>query len=331
MRWGPEAANSAGPGRRLRNNMTKLSLTLPFQSNETLPSYCSRIAAVNGIESASEFSAHFGFRFDRLVKGGHAEIDVFAELVGKMPIQLHRGQLSQHGKTVVIQESIFTREFIDTDRCRVCPACVLRDIGPQFSFHRAYGRTEWMLRFVHTCPDHKIPLVRFGGGRKNFGDFATQIRAIIEELKTHASKPRLNIPIRLQDYVINRMRGSKTQGGWLDDFPLQAAAHFAELLGAVVRDGSEPDLESYTSDDWIEVAEIGFGIAETGESAVRAALQEFLEFNPISRRVRASMFLGRLYAELIERHDLPGYLELGKFLEGVVRERHPNLVSDLPA
>lgn len=36
-------------------DMAKLSLTLPFQPNETLPSYCSRIAAVNGIESASEF------------------------------------------------------------------------------------------------------------------------------------------------------------------------------------------------------------------------------------------------------------------------------------
>jgi len=256
---------------------------------------------------------------------------VFAELVGKTPNQLHRGQLAQCGKTVVICGSVFTREFIDTDRCRVCPACVLLDIGPKCSLHRAYGRAEWMLRFVHTCPVHGIPLIRFGGGRKNVGDFATQIRAIVDKLETHASEPRLNIPTRLQDYVIDRMRGAETQGVWLDDFLLQAAAHFTELLGAVVRDGPEPDLGSYTSDDWIEVADIGFGISEMGARAVRVVLQEYLKFNPVSRRIRASVFFGRLHAELLERHDQPGYLDLVKFLEDVARARHPNLVSDLPA
>ncbi|MCJ8510428.1 hypothetical protein MUU53_21345 [Rhizobium lemnae] len=141
---------------------------------------------------------------------------------------------------------------------------------------------------------------------------------------------RSNAPARLQDYVINRMRGSKTQVGWLDDFPLQAAAHFAELLGAVVRDGSEPDLEGYTSDDWIQVADIGFGIAKNGATAVIVALQAFLAVTPTNRRVRASVFFGRLSAEILERFDQPGYSELAKFLEDVARERYPKLVSDLP-
>lgn len=135
---------------------------------------------------------------------------------------------------------------------------------------------------------------------------------------------------RLQDYVINRVRGGKSQGIWLDRFPLQAAAHFTELLGAVVRDGSDPELESYTSDDWIEVADIGFEIAKDGLSAVRAALQVFLTPTPSARRIRASVFFGRLSAELLERFDQPGYLDLMKFLEDVARSRYPKLVSDFP-
>lgn len=311
-------------------DMAKLSLTLPFQPNETLPSYCSRIAAVNGIENASAFASHFGFRFDRLAQGWHADIAMFSQLVGKMPDQLQRGQLAQYRKTVETSGGIFTREFIDTDRCRLCPACVLNDIGPRYSFHRAYGRAEWMLTFVHTCPDHRIPLIRLAGER-NASDFAKQLRAIIDELETHASEPRSNVPTRLQDYVINRVRAGKPQGIWLDGFALQAAAHFTELLGALVRDGSEPDLESYTSNDWIEVADIGFEIVEKGEAAVRTALQVFLAFKPVSRRIRASVFFGRLSAELLERFDQPGYSDMAKFLEDVARARYPNLVSDLPA
>ncbi|MVA58730.1 TniQ family protein [Agrobacterium vitis] len=310
--------------------MAKLFLTLPMQRSETLPSFCSRIAAVNGIGSASEFSAHFGFSFDRLAKGWHTDVGLFAELVGEGPDHLHFGQLLQVGKIVETHGGVFTREFIDTDRCRICPACVLNDIGPKYSLHRAYGRAEWMLRFVHTCPDHGIPLIRLTGKRKNASDFAKQLHAIIDEIEILASKPRSSKPARLQDYAINRLRGGKPPNIWLDSFALQAAAHFTELLGAVIRDDSEPDLESYTSDDWIEVADIGFEIAKDGAAAVRAALQVFLASKQSAHRIRASVFFGRLSAELLERFEQPGYLDLAKFLEDVARERYPKLVSDLP-
>ncbi|MDO3441837.1 TniQ family protein [Agrobacterium sp. V1] len=311
--------------------MAKLSLTLPIQPSETLPSYCSRIAAVNGIGSASEFSSHFGFSFDRLAKGWHADMEVFADLVGKRPDQLHLSQLAQFRKTVETYGGVFTREFIDTDRCRICPACVLNDIGPKYAFHRAYGRAEWMLKFVHTCPDHGIPLIRLASDRRIASDFATQLRAIIRTIEFHANEPLSNSPTGLQNYVINRVRGGKLQGIWLDGFAIQAAAHFTELLGAVIRDGSEPDLESYNSDDWMEVADIGFGIVEKGSRTVKAVLRKFIAPKPISHRIRASMFFGRLSWELLDRFDQPGYLDLTKFLESVVCERYPKLVSDLPA
>lgn len=311
--------------------MAELSLKLPVQPGETLQSYCSRIAAVNGVDSASEFSAHFGFRFDRLAKGWNTDTSVFAELVGEVPDRLQGGQLFQFGKTVETYGGVFTREFIDTDRCRICAACVLNDIGPKYAFHRAYGRAEWMLKFVHTCPDHGIPLIRLASDRRIASDFATQLRAIIRTIEFHANEPLSNSPTGLQNYVINRVRGGKLQGIWLDGFAIQAAAHFTELLGAVIRDGSEPDLESFSPQDWIEVADIGFEIAEKGKIAVRAALRAFLVFKPTGHRIRASMFFGRLSAELVERCDQPGYLDLAKFLEHIVCDRYPKFVSDLPA
>lgn len=173
-------------------------------------------------------------------------------------------------------------------------------------------------------------MIRLVGTRTNACDFATHIRATIDELETRASESRSNVPTRLQDYVINRVRAGKPQGIWLDGFPLQAAAHFTELLGAVIRDGSEPDLENFSSADWIEVADIGFEIAKKVGVAIRTALQVFLAFIPTGRRIRASVFFGRLSAELLERYDQPGYLDLVKFLEDVARARYPNLVSDLP-
>lgn len=201
----------------------------------------------------------------------------------------------------------------------------------KYSFHRAYGRVEWMLRFTHTCPDHRIPLIRVAGSWTNAADFATQLRAIISDLEGHVNAPRPDVSTRLQDYVLNRVRAGKPQGIWLDDFALLAAAHFTELLGAIVRDGPEPDLETFTEGDWIEVAEIGFEIAEKGKFAIITALKSFLASEAIGRRVRASVFFGRLSAELLSRFDQPGYPELVRFLDDVTRTQYPNLVSDLPA
>lgn len=254
-----------------------------------------------------------------------------SQLVGKMPDQLQRGVIVQNGKAVETAGGVFSREFIDTDRCRFCPACALSDIGPKYSFHRAYGRVEWMLRFTHTCPDHGIPLIRIAGSWMNASDFATQLRAIVADLEAHLGAPRTNVSTRLQHYVINRVHAGKPQEIWLDGFALQAAAHFSQLLGAIMRDGPEPDLETFTEADWVEVAEIGFGIAEKGEAKVRATLQAFLGSDPPGRRIRASMFFGRLSTELLERFDQPGYSDIAKFLEDVARARYPNLVSDVPA
>jgi hypothetical protein len=120
------------------------------------------------------------------------------------------------------------------------------------------------------------------------------------------------------------------KGNWLDKFPLQAAAHFTELLGALSRDGREPNLEDIGDDDWIEVAGIGYAIASRGRQAVESALDPFFDVEPIRRKVCLSRLLGRLSAELLERADQPGYTELFKFLENTARWKHPMLVSELP-
>ncbi|RUM00656.1 hypothetical protein [Rhizobium chutanense] len=116
----------------------------------------------------------------------------------------------------------------------------------------------------------------------------------------------------------------------MDEFPLQAAAHFTQLLGAMYLDGREPDLEEFEDKDWIEVAEIGFDIVSRGRQAVETTLEPFFDFKTARRKVSLSMLLGRLPVELLERLEQPGYPDLIKFLENAARWRHATLMSELP-
>lgn len=310
--------------------MAKLSFTVPIRPNESLQSYCSRIAALNGMETAKEFSSHFGFDFGRLSQGWHGDIVTFGRLVGKEMHQLESSIIVQSRAFVETAQGAFSREFIDANRCRICPACTLRDIGTVYNAYRAYGRIEWMLRFVHTCPEHRIPLMKVSGLRNDSSDFSRQLRQILLELERHADVPQREASTGLQDYVIHRIGGGRSAGLWLDNFPIQAAAHFTELFGAICRDGPEPDLESFDDNDWIEVAEIGFRIVQMGRDVVERELARFIDIETNSRKIRSSVFFGRLPHELLNRADLPGYLELLNFLESIVRVRHPQMVSDLP-
>lgn len=310
--------------------MSILSLKGPLHPHETLASYCSRIAAMNGMESATEFASHFGFNFGRLVDGYEADIGVFSRLVGSPQDNLTSGVVIQTKGFVKTYGGTFSREFLDTDRCRFCPACVATDIGPTYRPHRAYGRVEWMLKFIHTCPDHGIGLSKVSGHRLKAADFSAQLRTRIDDLERLARKQSSRRPMRLQNYVINRLRGGEPEGIWLDEFPLQAAAHFTQLLGAMSRDGREPDLEEFEDKDWIEVAEIGFDIVSRGRQAVETTLEPFFDFKTVRPKVSLSMLLGRLPVELLERSEQPGYRDLIKFLENAARWRHPTLMSELP-
>ncbi len=307
-----------------------LSLTVPFQPNETLASYCSRIAALNGIESAAEFASHFGFNFGRLAEGWETDVNVFYALLGSRQDRPADGVIKQSREFVEIPGGTFSREFLDTDRCRFCPACVANDIGPTQRLHRAFGRVEWMLKFVHTCPEHGIRLQSISGQRSKASDFSAQLRTAIGDLENFAGTLKSKTPPGFQDYVINRVRGGAAKGIWLDRFPLQAAAHFTELLGALSRDGREPHLEDFHDHDWIEVAGIGYEIASRGDRAIESVLDPFFDFEPLRRKISLSMLLGRLSVELLERADQPGYTELIKFLENTARWKHPTLISELP-
>lgn len=306
-----------------------LSLTVPPQPHETLASYCSRIAALNGIDSAAEFASHFGFDYGRLAEGSYADIKVFSDLVGMAQDRLAPGLVMQTKGLVKLAAGEFSREFLETDRCRFCPACVASDIGPKQRLHLAFGRVEWMLKFVHACPEHGIRLHTVSGGRLKASDFSAQIRTAIADLENFAGQ-RSSRPTGFQDYVINRLRGGPPQGNWLDKFPLQSAAHFTQLLGAAARDGREPELEEFDDNDWVEVSDIGYAIASRGHQAVDRVLSPFFDFEPIRRKVSLSMLLGRLSAELLERADQPGYTELLRFLENAARWKHPTLISELP-
>lgn len=306
-----------------------LSLTVPFQPNETLASYCSRIAALNGIESAAEFASHFGFNFGRLAEGWETDVNVFCALLGSRQGRPADGVVIQSREFVETPGGTFSREFLDTDRCRFCPACVANDIGPTRRLHRAFGRVEWMMKFVHTCPEHGIRLQTVSGDRLKASDFSAQLRTAIADLENLAG-PRSTRPAGFQDYVVNRLRGGPPQGNWLDKFPLQSAAHFTQLLGAVDRYGREPELEEFDDDDWVEVSDVGYAMVSRGEQALDSALDPFFDLKPIRRKVSLSMLLGRLSVELLERADQPGYTELLRYLENAARWKHPTLTSELP-
>ncbi|WP_168253935.1 TniQ family protein [Rhizobium leguminosarum] len=298
--------------------MSVLHLAVKFNAGEPIGSFCSRLAAAYGQSSASYFAELFHFSFRGLLNGEPRDVAIFSEITGIPVGRLQNRLIVQEGNKVRVNGHLFARRFVDPLRCKLCPQCVMERLGLYRNCARPHAKVEWMLKPMRCCSVHDCELITFKGRTwQESADFAWVVRENLKLIERGADRVE---PTSFHRYLSSRLMEGVGGYNWLDALPLQTAIHFTETLGAVIRHGIEPDLETLTTSEWIDAGREGIAVTSAGLDAVERVLGEIAS-RPMSRgRNLLTTAFGRLAVEVLEFEIDPGYREIVSVMNAVAAD-----------
>jgi hypothetical protein len=131
---------------------------------ETVPSFLSRIAAMNGV-GCTDFALDMGFSLKRIVHLDESALRQLANCGDLNPDQLEE-LISWTGRQIGdvrtdFRGEVFVTRAIVTPVVRGCPICLREDIQNDADkpLRHIVMRGHWQLREVNTCVLHSHPLV----------------------------------------------------------------------------------------------------------------------------------------------------------------------------
>ncbi|WP_424979978.1 TniQ family protein [Leisingera sp. S232] len=259
--------------------MGKLYPSLPFAPGETPLSWAARLAALHTGGSLRPFLNDMDVPFMRLA-GGHPDaIRRLCDLACQdHKVVEHNTIRSLDGRRFELRGEAFSAEFLTGSVTRFCPACLAEDeSGASRPHARRRGRLEWLLAPVRVCPRHQQPLME--RQRDAWDGKAWELQLLVPEtgaaLEALAEPLSARAPSPLQDYVLGRFEGAKGPD-WLDGQGIERAARTTEMLGAVLRFGTDAKAGRMRQMDWDEAGRVGWAYTSRGPAGVTRALDLLL-------------------------------------------------------
>jgi len=143
--------------------LQKLALTLEPVDRETLPSLFSRMAILNGTDSAN-FALDLGTTFRRILEQDEEAVAIFSERAGLSAMQLAE-LLSWTGERIGdvrmrFRNEVFVSRALRNPIIRGCPHCLREHAADQpHPLRHIVLRGDWLCRGVDICHQHHQPLV----------------------------------------------------------------------------------------------------------------------------------------------------------------------------
>lgn len=305
-------------------------MTVAQGLGETPMSFCSRNAMLVG-RTARDFCKDAGFEFQGVVDGDDIALQRLAHRCRADEATLKANSTVNQGRLrYSVRGQVLTREVLSRKKVRICPHCVSNDIevghGPLSC--RPYGRLQWIVEPLRTCPLHGVGLVTVSDQRRpaRFHDFAQLVQPELDELARLSDQAPRRMPSRLEDYLSDRMSGKEHPTlRLLGALPFYAAATTCEQLGAVAIHGIDVQVDTFNDDDWYEAGAAGFEIAEAGELGIRDLMVR-IQANTFAKKGGdwglKSLF-GRLHKRLWEQLGDPAYLPVQEIFRQHVIEKFP--------
>ncbi|CAH0340492.1 TniQ family protein [Rhizobium sp. CECT 9324] len=279
--------------------MSRLAITVPLNEDETLSSFCSRIASANGIGSAREFCFHMRLDYKKLNDGTPDAIGHLARLTGQDHLALEASAIVRNGDAYYIRGNRFTKGQILRGRVRFCPCCLEDDYRRQTGYGRSrpYGRILWSLSSVLTCPIHDVFLCE---GNDPFGaqtgyDFIQMLADTVAG--DPMLSPRLPGHGEFDKYVSDRLVKGRAVHDWIDSLPLHVVSRVTEHVGGMLLHGLKFNVTDLDVRQRLKAMNAGFAVMAPG----KAAFVEYLRSH--HQRIMEGMgdFGGRkLYGRLYE-------------------------------
>jgi hypothetical protein len=294
----------------------------PIQ-RETILSYLSRIAAMNGV-SAADFAMNMGFSIKKIINLEDNAVRDLAECGGLTGEQIEElvswtGQ-AVGGVQMAFRNEIFVSRAVRNPIMRGCPICLREDveIDPSRPISRMAMQGDWQLRKLNLCVAHQHPMVPL---RKNdlptdrFNISKRLAEILPAVLEGRLEQPRVT-PSPYDLWLSNRL-DTGLDNTWLADKSLYAATTFCNLFGTALQQLQfSPDGIGYA----VETAahDVGFDVARQGEVSIRAA------FNALAARAdgqndEPKKAFGKIYSDLSQAHvDKPEFAPFRKLLRDCI-------------
>lgn len=245
--------------------------------DESVPSWVSRLAACNHIDSAHEFCLDMGFRYQDCVAGKPSTLAKLSELTGTPLATIAQASLQIRKPNYLFRGERFSTHTLRHRWLYICPACIRNDFATQ-SMDRnylPYGRLSWQFSFMRTCPLHKCPIVEIAKLPDRYsGGFLYHLKLHRQIIDCLAQNATVREPSIVQEYAISRLFGPAPQSHWLNSLSLYAAIITCESLGALLTIGPSADLSRMSEPELDHAGSVGFEVARGGEAGIRKVLSE---------------------------------------------------------
>ncbi|MDE4306342.1 TniQ family protein [Phaeobacter gallaeciensis] len=256
---------------------TPLALMPAIKDRETAFSYVSRMAAMNGVDTAG-FCTDMGLSLTKIINGVPEDLMKLAALCDSDVEDLKRWTPLYFGNRAHTFRGhrVHAKAIKDTT-VRGCPVCLREDAeaSPDNDTGEMYIRGHWLFRPVSLCVKHHHPLVPLWSERQVTlrYDSASRLAEIAQDVRSEKLDTKLREPREYDQWIEARLLDQRTSS-WLDQFELYAAAHFCELLGRAILAFWHPKSNKFTPEkDWLSF-DMGFHFANKGEDRIRTALTE---------------------------------------------------------
>lgn len=274
---------------------------------ETLPSFLSRFAALNGA-SLANFATDLGYEFRRFLRLEEGPVNRLAEAAELSPNQLG-ALLSWTGRPIgdvrtEFRGEVFTSKAVRSPAMRACPVCLREDVAvnPANPIAALVFRGDWLLREVSICCRHQHSLVTLWDSPKPLHryDVAAQMTGRLDQVLTGELYRPLCAPSTYDLWLDHRLEAGEDPT-FLNAHGLFAATTMCSLLGTMLVSRSS-EVASHPS---IE-RDAGFRVLAKGEAAFRYALDKLVE-RANGNNIGPRSVFGKLYDALDD------YLSEGQF------------------
>ncbi|WP_223814343.1 TniQ family protein [Roseicitreum antarcticum] len=251
--------------------MEKLQLVVQPSERETLPSFFSRMAAINGSD-ATGFALDIGVSLKRILSLEEFAVGTFADRSGLAPAQLAT-MLSWTGERVgdvrmKYRGEVFVSRAVRNPVVRGCPHCLRAVAGDQTSPLRHLAMAgDWLCRGVDVCLRHRHPLVPLWERPRPIDrdDVGARLTEILPALLAGRFDRDL-IESSAYDRWLDRRLSQGEDDTWLGTQPLFVAMTFCALLGTELLRVQEREAEDRTA------KALGFDVLSRGPEAIVGAL-----------------------------------------------------------
>jgi hypothetical protein len=253
--------------------MSQLPITATLRPGETLISYVSHLAVVNGIVSVSEFCTDVGLSWSSLRKGRKEELVRLSELSGVPTEALKRAaNVSIGSLDYMLSGQQVTRKSLVQYETRVCPSCVLEDAARGTPI----GRFEWQVKAYRTCHRHQIAIYTLPKTNEPHSrfDFQKRVSDYWSEIVERATTTRdSNAVYAFEKYLSERFDG-KSSSRWVDSLALSTIIEVSERLGIVLVFGQHAFSTKISETDRLRAFHAGFAVVYDGPAGILAAFKE---------------------------------------------------------